>query len=462
MAVPSISERPLALRGWWCAFLVGCGAFYLVAFWPGLLSYDSLMQIQQGRAAQYSDWHPPLMAWLVSLMDQGYLGGRIPTLLVITTYMLSWWLVSWKVSAGSRGRGVLLLLGALVLWPPYWALLGVLWKDVWMAVVLLVTVALLLVLERHPWWGFLTVFAGCLFAAALRYNGIVATLPLLAGLSVALLKSVGWQRAWRWGVVIVILIAHVGSLLVLNRGLQAALQVRKQYPVQAILWHDIVGVSVREEQNLLQVPPANELSLQRLQELYTPDEVVPIFYPEALSLAESWEEVQLLIANWFSVVRDYPWLYIKHRAQVFLHQFSLSGTGVCYPFHTGVESNEMGLAYDPGLSGQFVFSLLSRLTPLFSGWIYLLLCLMVSIACLLVPRQTKQPGGVPPVPVFPLAISASGALYGLAYFFVSTTCDYRMNYWVALAAGLAMVLLVLDNRSIGQGANKPNKPLGYA
>src|SRR5947207_831456 len=36
---------------------------------PGHLSYDSVVQLAQGRAGIYNLWHPPVMAWLLGIAD---------------------------------------------------------------------------------------------------------------------------------------------------------------------------------------------------------------------------------------------------------------------------------------------------------------------------------------------------------------------------------------------------------
>ena len=36
---------------------------------PGHLSYDSILQLWQGRSGVYNTWHPPVMAWLLGLGD---------------------------------------------------------------------------------------------------------------------------------------------------------------------------------------------------------------------------------------------------------------------------------------------------------------------------------------------------------------------------------------------------------
>ena len=51
-----IEQQPLAT---WLPPLLGCAAVALV-FWPGLMSADSVWQLEMARAGRYTDWHPPL------------------------------------------------------------------------------------------------------------------------------------------------------------------------------------------------------------------------------------------------------------------------------------------------------------------------------------------------------------------------------------------------------------------
>ena len=36
---------------------------------PGQMTYDSVMQLADGRRGFYDSWHPPVMAWLLGLFD---------------------------------------------------------------------------------------------------------------------------------------------------------------------------------------------------------------------------------------------------------------------------------------------------------------------------------------------------------------------------------------------------------
>src|SRR5471032_633231 len=60
----------------WTGPKIIAAAIFLAGFavtvalsWPGHLSYDSILQLHQGRTALYNNWHPPVMALLLGLFD---------------------------------------------------------------------------------------------------------------------------------------------------------------------------------------------------------------------------------------------------------------------------------------------------------------------------------------------------------------------------------------------------------
>jgi len=77
--------------------------------------------------------------------------------------------------------------------------------------------------------------------------------------------------------------------------------------------------------------------------------------------------------------------------------------------------------------------------PLFWGWVYLVL--LVVFLCMFWR-------GVSQDRIAALLIGLSGLLYALGYFFVSTTCDFRMHWWSVLTVFL-LALLALARKSKG-------------
>src|SRR6185312_2530643 len=114
----STTAAVLAL-GWLAALLVS---------WPGHLSYDSIIQLHDGRVGFYHSWHPPVMAWLLGvgdavvpgsglfvLFDASLLFGAL-LLLVWASPRASWW--------GVGAAAVAVLLPQLLLYQ------AIVWKDV--------------------------------------------------------------------------------------------------------------------------------------------------------------------------------------------------------------------------------------------------------------------------------------------------------------------------------------------
>src|SRR5471032_1265864 len=51
------------------AILAAGAAFSLAVNYPGHMEFDGIMQLVEGRTGLYSNWHPPVMSWLLGLSD---------------------------------------------------------------------------------------------------------------------------------------------------------------------------------------------------------------------------------------------------------------------------------------------------------------------------------------------------------------------------------------------------------
>ncbi len=242
-----------------------------------------------------------------------------------------------------------------------------------------------------------------------------------------------------------ILLAHVGAVAVLNVGIATALRVVATSPQQAIFLLDLAGLSVRVGRNLYPLPPNSRVPVEKIRQSYylanTPSVDTLVGSHAPLKWARDKQEVDALTTAWRAAIRQYPWPYLQHRALVFARQFALVGPDVCYPYEPVSEYRSYPstakwheLAYTPGWVGQAVWAGVTELDPLFAGWPYLLVCAGVSCVCVF--RR--------PFPVFAGAVSLSGLSYGLGYFFVAVACESRYHYWTAIAAGLSIVLLLVE------------------
>src|SRR6185437_8627228 len=126
MRTPPNPSLPSAVAG--AILLAGFAATVLVS-WPGHLSYDSILQLLQGRTGIYNAWPPPVMAWLLGLGDALVPGTGLfvtfDVLLAFGAFAGILLLVPRQVGWAAVPAAV-----AVVLTPQVLIYQGVVWKDV--------------------------------------------------------------------------------------------------------------------------------------------------------------------------------------------------------------------------------------------------------------------------------------------------------------------------------------------
>src|SRR5204863_322989 len=118
----------------------------LAFFWPGVASYDSVVQYKQVLRGQYDDWHPPAMARLWAIFHG--LGWRGQAQLFVVQVLLYWSGLALFAGALARRRQSIAALVVLLLgiWPPVLGWQIAVLKDGQMAGAILAAVGL------ASWW----------------------------------------------------------------------------------------------------------------------------------------------------------------------------------------------------------------------------------------------------------------------------------------------------------------------
>src|SRR5690349_9235184 len=100
----------------------------MAASLPGHLSYDSVIQLLEGRSGAYSGWHPPVMSWLLGLSDAVVPGAGLfvtgSAALLFGSLLSLLWIprkVSWMAPVVAL---------FLILTPQLLLYQGIVWKDV--------------------------------------------------------------------------------------------------------------------------------------------------------------------------------------------------------------------------------------------------------------------------------------------------------------------------------------------
>lgn len=178
-----------------CALVWG---IYLLAFWPGIMSYDSLDQWGQIVSGRFQDAHPAfhtMSMWLITRL------GSSPALVAISQIIMLSVVAGWGFKIMRElgaPRGLVLLaciLFALLPWSGSWVI--VIWKDIPYGIVLLALtlVMILIVRDNGRWlsgrWAWL-VMGGLLSLAALfRHNGCATAI------GTPIVLAFCYRRYWR-------------------------------------------------------------------------------------------------------------------------------------------------------------------------------------------------------------------------------------------------------------------------
>jgi hypothetical protein len=171
---------------------------HALAYWPGLMTYDSVRQYDQALGGAFDDWHPPAMGWIWRQLHRIAIG---PSPMLVLQLLLYWsgfgLLIGWAWREGRRVLAALLMLAALL--PIPLAIMGTILKDSLMSAALLwATGAVALARPGRDRGLRIAAAALMLFAATLRFNAFLAGLPLLLAL-----MPRGWLASWPRRIVVV-------------------------------------------------------------------------------------------------------------------------------------------------------------------------------------------------------------------------------------------------------------------
>ncbi len=440
-------------------FVFGWAA-YLLLFFPGFMTTDTVHQLLEGRSGQISDWHTPAMTLLFGFVDKIYPGPGGMLVIQVTLIWIALWSFYRIGIADYAPRLGAMLLVALMFYPAVLGINGAVWKDTLMAgFVVVLAAAVMGALERPARKWLMTAIA--LFAGfavlLLRLNGIFLVFPLMAALTLAYLPHRG-------------LLAMLGALttgaavsigLTLSAmALSERLATKHLDAILSVAIFDISGTIAnlpegdRQEALFSQLPGAltNGRNAARLAATYNSRDWTAVFrdnppgfndvqpfrttYVAGFS-ALTEPERDALFDTWIRSITTEPIAYLTHRTDVFrwvtgfgryLWQPSLLDPGG-YPetLQAVVAPFSAKTRLQAALEG--LFWKLSNYPP-YKPW-FCLLAAALLLAFQLVWRRDQ---------IVPIAICISVVAHMFGLFLLAPTPDFRYSHIIFILTGLAFAL----------------------
>ncbi|GAA0536572.1 hypothetical protein GCM10008941_15310 [Rhizomicrobium palustre] len=432
----------------------GAIAIYVLNY-PGSLEYDSLVQLVEGRTASYSNWHPPVMSFLLGLSDWlpgppaiWYLAGLY--FILFGALAALFWLRPRPSWAGVVAAGAILFL------PQTFLSQATVWKDCLFAdTVLAGFVAIGLAARR---WHHTGLRLGWLLASALllalavltRQNGVVvvpcaaATLGLIAG------RRSNWRKGLSYGGSFFAAVAVIAFLS------NAALQTRADdYPAKAeqfkvLELYDITGMVYADLDMPLTVlekeaPKLAWLIRTEAVARWTPLLNDTLEVPRIVKVLEATPE-PVMARQWRSLIYHYPLRYLQIRALYFRWVFLPPRVDLCHPYHVGDRGDPedlQALGMHERINARDVMLWHVGDAMVSAGFYSHGIFALIGLGVLVLVLRRRRDGDL----VIGGLIAASAA-FTATFFVISIACDYRYLCLIDLSAMAGVVYAAADWRGL--------------
>jgi hypothetical protein len=321
----------------WSSLPVLTALLLTVAAYPGRWTPDTAAQAAEVETGFITDWYGPLFNALLRIPYTviphfGLLLGVQLLLLAVSTFILARQLVGCGAAA--------LIAIVCLLYAPILGWSIVLSRDVWYGAFVLAFAAAvaLLLYGEHPrtrragWIGAVPFFE---VALAVRQNGFVGTIPIVAFAAATLLSRrtsptttlLLRTRFRRLAAASVAAVAVVALSLLASRAVVYGLvDARRAHVDQALYLYDLSAASQRLEENQFDPRALPPRDFPRLVRQFNPDDLYSVMWgPDPLfQQVYKSDPVALLREDWIEMVRDEPTTYAAERAHLFLRLIGLT------------------------------------------------------------------------------------------------------------------------------------------
>lgn len=437
-------SRPGGIAG---LILLAGGVAVTAVNWPGHWSYDSVVQLDQGRSGLYNAWHPPVMAWLLGLADRVQRGGALFTVLEAALVFGS--LAALAALAGRRAWAAPAAALAALATPQLAIYPAIVWKDVLFAGAAVSAFVCLAwagrVWPARAWrWALIAKAAALLGLAALaRQNGLV--LIPAAGVTLAWIglraEDAGRGAGRRWRAFGTGLVLALAAALIAMAGASAlklhsdGQNERRRQWEELRIYEMAAARSMRPELSFpilaAEAPAMNDFLVTRGPALLKFQRIDPLVQNPFINAHEDHDRPAVL-AQWRAIFAADPMLYLRVRARLFAWVFLTPDLKACVPLSVGVDGPPqlmaglgLGERYSDRDDAVFSYAQAFFGTPVYRHAAWAALAAAVMIACLIRRR---------PEDVAVAGLTASALGFAGTFFLISIACDYRYLYVLDLAA----------------------------
>jgi hypothetical protein len=419
-----------ALSARW--YLAAGWLFFILACYPGYLSVDSTLQLYQVRSGDYSDAFPPVMTAVWSLLEC-VLSGPFP-MIALQSGLFLFGLAALLRTVVTPRVAALTAIGVL-LFPPVYSTMAVVWPDPLMAGCLLGAAGALI--QRDKRWQ-MSGLVALVIACGCRPEIALAIVPIVL---LALPAARWWKRI---GVAVAVTIVIVGAAHLAEWALtdtptyewqqrlmltDTVSTVRRLHLKEGGAAKAFAGMAIVDAQDLP----------NRLSKTHDAFDWYPLAHGDhrPFDLVTTADDEAKLAAAWRRTITKYPGAYLKHRELVTKELLLLDSKSAIFEsfgdvdllaplHHRAIPSHwQAGMRAWVHAIGK---------TPLFRPILYVLVAIVVFV----IERKRRSVAST---------LAASGLLYLATLTVFAPGVEYRLVHWISTAGFAAGIMLLVAMRT---------------
>ncbi|MBF0405980.1 MAG: hypothetical protein HQM10_01395 [Candidatus Riflebacteria bacterium] len=415
-------------------------------FYPGVMSPDSIDQLFQATNWSFSSTQPPLMSFIVAILNYFIAGPFLMMLLQICIWWLVWKKILYMLFPESSKSCIAALL-VVAFCPPLFAMIGTIWRDVHLSFAMLsCTFFNIRYTKNKNNWMLLFAVLSAAYASSVRINAIFCVVPFALWSGILIISEMK-EKSWKI-IKYVLVICTILFVMFSGKFLNSIISEKPWQVEQVLLVFDLAGISYHTNQNLIPVSIRNYIDTpEKLARCYSAFSIFPLYYEandriilrDRILTTEDPKTVQIILDVWKKAVLDHPKAYLIHRLAVFAAGIGWSDRPVHYAYECGIPKNNLNIVWNQSNFSKKIYQMISfsldNWTLIWRPWLYLWGTILVTLACVIF---WKNGIGILPSAV----VTTSSWLYFLPYFFVAPAADLRYYHWPISAFFLSVFFLI--------------------
>lgn len=425
-----------------------------LTYFPGFMSPDSLDQFRQALRGQYDDWHPPVFAYVWRQLNKIEEGPELMLALHLIFLWLSCYLFSMSFRNAIWRIGIFLL---FFLAPFIHNFSGWILKDVAMAFSWLLATSVIFhqisknihYKNEKPRYAIAAIIGILLlYGCWLRYNAIVALLPLVIAFVWTFLPNKKKKTKIIYSIVFMLLVFFGQPAF--NK---LFLKANVNYTEAQIYFHDLSAIYIETGENVFpnSVYKNQQFDTTYIRTKYNPLDVTALLWnTDNKTLLYYNKELTNDLKNaWLKAIWNHSSVYIKHRCYIYYKFLALDKDINLTYYYIWIHPNDLDLKiYESTLYKKYATYISTQKEMFyFRTWFWIFLNIALLPLYFLVRNRSYR--------LLYTCVALSGFLYTAPQIIVANFIyDFRYIYWSCFACIVSVLILIAD--LIVRQNDKPN------